>query len=479
LNKVRLESSGLGFGLEALAELLENVPLAIAVTLGPEHRFVFANRLFRSAWASGAASLVGSTAADIGGELWTAEAQDLRAEVYESGEPRERSGAPLRVSSDRELTYWDVKLLPVLDQDQEVSGILMVAANASDRVKAEREAERQARAAAYENERLALAVEAAELGLWEWDVRSGDAFWSDRQKEIFGLEKDRPGSYAFWLAAIHPDDRDRVVAAVQNLLDPESGGQLAIEHRVVHPDGSVRWILSRGRMLYEIVDGRLQPARLLGTVLDITERRAAEESRQLLVRELNHRVKNLFAVASSLVSLTARSATTPKEMAASLRGRLDALSRAHELIRPAIVEDEPRQQATSIAQLVDAVMAPHAGQDGERLVAGGPSVPVGPHAATAVTLMLHELATNATKYGALSDPDGRIRITWMLDGTDVVVTWCEEGGPPVEEEPATTGFGSQLARKSVTGQLEGEVRYEWRREGLQVTMRLPLERLAQ
>jgi two-component sensor histidine kinase len=232
-------------------------------------------------------------------------------------------------------------------------------------------------------------------------------------------------------------------------------------------------------MLYEIVDGRLQPARLLGTVLDITERRAAEDSRQLLVRELNHRVKNLFAVASSLVSLTARSATTPKEMAASLRGRLDALSRAHELIRPAVVDDEPRQQATSIAHLVDAVMAPHAGQDGGRLVAQGPSVPVGPHAATAVTLMLHELATNATKYGALSDPDGRIRITWMTDGTDAVVTWCEEGGPPVEEEPATTGFGSQLARKSVTGQLGGEVRYEWRRQGLQVTMRLPLDRLAQ
>jgi two-component sensor histidine kinase len=232
-------------------------------------------------------------------------------------------------------------------------------------------------------------------------------------------------------------------------------------------------------MLYEIVEGRPQPARLLGTVLDITERREAEDSRQLLVRELNHRVKNLFAVASSLVSLTARDSMTPKEMATSLRGRLDALSRAHELIRPAIVEEEPRQQATSIAQLVDAVMAPHAGQDSQRLMAGGPSVPVGPHAATAVTLMLHELATNATKYGALSNPNGLIRISWMPGGTDVVVTWREEGGPPVEEEPATTGFGSQLARKSVTGQLGGDVHYEWRREGLQVTMRLPLERLAQ
>jgi two-component sensor histidine kinase len=193
---------------------------------------------------------------------------------------------------------------------------------------------------------------------------------------------------------------------------------------------------------------------------------------------LNHRVKNLFAVASSLVSLTARSSTTPKEMATSLRGRLDALSRAHELIRPAVVDEEPRQQATSIGQLVDAIMAPHSGRDGERLVAEGPSVPVGPHAATAVTLMLHELATNATKYGALSSPEGLIRIAWAQDGTDVVVTWNEEGGPPIEEEPATTGFGSKLAQKSVTGQLGGEVRYEWRRGGLRLTMRLPQERLA-
>jgi two-component sensor histidine kinase len=165
-------------------------------------------------------------------------------------------------------------------------------------------------------------------------------------------------------------------------------------------------------------------------------------------------------------------------MATSLRGRLDALARAHELIRPAIVDDEPRQQETSIAQLVDAIMAPHAGRGSERLGVEGPPVAVGPHAATAVTLMLHELATNAIKYGSLSTAEGLVRIAWMRNGTDVVITWVEEGGPPIDGAPPTTGFGSQLARKSVTGQLGGEALYEWRREGLRVTMKVPQDRLA-
>jgi PAS domain S-box-containing protein len=477
LNEVRFQEGG--FGPEALAELLENVPVAIAVTIGPEHRYAFANLLFRSALRFRATNVIGKTAAEVAGDLSTPETEALRARVFETGEPCELSAVPIEHNPGEEPSHWDIKLLPVLDSDNSVIGILTLAANVTDRVTAEAEAQRQARVAAYENERLALAVAATELGLWEWDARTGETFWSDRQKAIFGLPKDRAISYEDWHSALHPDERDRVVPAVHALLDPSSGGQLALEHRIVHPDGTVRWILSRGRMLYEIVNGKLEPARLLGTVLDITERRQAEDARQLLVRELNHRVKNLFAVASSMVSLTARNARTPKDMAVSLRGRLDALSRAHELIRPAVTEDDPPRQGTSVDKLVHAVMEPHVhDQTGARMTVAGPTVPTGPGSATGLTLMLHELATNAAKYGSLSVPEGSVRIDWRLEGPNVSLVWEETGGPAIEGEPASSGFGSQLARKSVTGQLGGEIGYHWRREGLRVEIKLPLERLA-
>jgi PAS domain S-box-containing protein len=479
LNEVRFQAGDVGFGPEALAELLENVPLAIAVTIGAEHRFVFANRLFRSALRHRASNVIGRTAKEVAGDLATPEAQSRRTKVLETGEAAELAAVPIETAPGEEPTYWDIKLLPVLDSDDHVAGVLTLGANVTDRVKAQAEAERQARVAAYENERLALAVAATELGLWEWDARTGETFWSDRQKTLFGLPRDRAVTYDDWHSALHPDDRNRVVPAVHALLDPASGGQLDLEHRIVHPDGTVRWILSRGRMLYEIVDGELKPARLLGTVLDITERRHAEEARQLLVRELNHRVKNLFAVASSMVSLTARSAPTPMAMATSLRGRLDALSRAHELIRPAVAEDDPPRQATTIDMLVRAVMEPHVhDQTGRRLIVEGPPVPTGPSSATGLTLTLHELATNAAKYGAFSVPEGHVRIAWRVADMDVLLTWEEIGGPAVPGAPATTGFGSQLARKSVTGQLGGDIRNHWLSEGLRVEIRLPMDRLA-
>jgi PAS domain S-box-containing protein len=315
--------------------------------------------------------------------------------------------------------------------------------------------------------------------LWEWDVRRGEVFWSERQKAIFGVPADHAVAYESWHSALHPEDRDGVVAHVTNLLDPSSGGQLAVEHRIVRPDGVTRWILSRGRMLYEVIDGELRASRLLGTVLDITERKQAEEERLLLARELNHRVKNLFAVASGMVALTARTAATPKDMGIALRGRLDALARAHDLIQPVIGGTDPERSGTSIADLVHAVLAPYEAADRPgRLDVQGPAVLVGSNAATALTLVLHELATNAAKYGALCVPDGRLSMRWTQEESHVAVHWVESGGPVIESAPTAEGFGSLLARKSIAGQLGGTLAQEWDRDGLRVTIALPVERLA-
>lgn len=476
LSEVRFHGGAEGFSREALSELLENVPLAIAVTLASNHQFAFANRLFRSALSMPSEDLVGRSVSEVMGDRYNPEMRALREKVYATGEAQELKDFPLVLAPDT-TTYWDIKLLPVRDADDQISGILTLGANVTERVKARSEADLQAREAALHNERLALAVEATELGLWEWNAQTGETFWSDRQKEIFGLPKNEPATYEFWLSAIHPEDRDRVVSSVGALSDPRSGGQLHLEHRVVHPDGDIRWIISRGRMLYEISNGELKPARLLGTILDITDRRRSEEVRQLLVQELNHRVKNLFAMTSGMVALTARTAETPKQMAVALLGRIDALARAHELIRPAITGSEPADRETSIEEIVQVVLAPHVNHGTPpQMTIQGPPVRIGPRAATALTLVLHELATNASKYGALSVPGGHVRMTWTCD-TILVLLWQEENGPVIARAPETEGFGSQLARKSVTGQLGGTIAHDWREEGLQVRIDLPLDQL--
>ncbi|MBM6580099.1 PAS domain-containing protein [Microvirga sp. BT689] len=476
LDEIRLKGGADSFSREALSELLENVPLAIAVTLGANQQFAFANRLFRSALSAPDEDLTGQTVQEVMGERYTPELRALREKVYQTGEPQELKDHPL-VLTPGATTYWDIKLLPVRDAGDQVSGILALAAHVSERVRARSEAETKAREIALHNERLALAVEATEMGLWEWNAQTGETFWSDRQKDIFGLPKNEPATYEFWYAAIHPEDREHVVSSVGSLSDPRSGGQLQVEHRIIRPDGDVRWILSRGRMLYEIVNGELKPARVLGTIIDITERRRSEEVRQLLVQELNHRVKNLFAMTSGMIALTARTAETPKQMAAALRGRIEALARAHELIRPAITGSEPTDGETSVDKIVEAILAPHINQGAPSpMILEGPPVPIGPKAATILTLVLHELATNASKYGALSVPEGRLRVTWAR-GVMLTLTWQEEGGPAIQGAPSTEGFGSKLARRSVQDQLGGAISYDWRPEGLQVRIDLPLNQL--
>ena len=179
----------------------------------------------------------------------------------------------------------------------------------------------------FDHERLKLAVEATELGLWEWDMRTGELFWSPRQRAIFGLGADVPVSYTSWSGALHPQDHDWVVAGVAKAIDPAGDGRLQFEHRIVLPSGAVRWVFANALCFFAGTGAERAGTRLLGTVLDITERKRAEEERRLLVQELNHRVKNFFAVAASLVALAARSATSPKAMSESLRGRFIALGR--------------------------------------------------------------------------------------------------------------------------------------------------------
>jgi PAS domain S-box-containing protein len=218
------------------------------------------------------------------------------------------------------------------------------------------------------------------------------------------------------------------------------------------------------------------------TARDITERRRAQEQQNLLVREMSHRVKNLFAVASGLVTLSARSARTPADMAEAVRERLGALARAHGLTRPGLMNGgEKPGQDTTLHALVQTIFAPYVAPERSKdhgfYIITGPCLPIGGNAVTSVALVMHELATNAAKYGALSSPGGYIHIDWSVKKDELLLTWKEHGGPSIDGPAEHEGFGSSLVRRLVTDQFGGQLSYDWKSKGLNIRLSVPVDRL--
>ncbi|HVR90625.1 MAG TPA: chemotaxis protein CheB [Novosphingobium sp.] len=249
---------------------------------------------------------------------------------------------------------------------------------------------------------------------------------------------------------------------------------------IERPDGSRVMVVVNIR---PVENQRGEVTGAINCFYDITERLLHEEQQELLLREMDHRVKNLFAITGGVVSLSARGAATPQEMAEKVQGRLGALATAHQLVRPHRSEAGSAQGETTLAEIVATILRAYTGKDdsGEenRVMIDGPDVVVGGDAVTSVAMVLHELATNAAKYGSLLRPDGSIRVSWTIKRHRLELLWIERGGPPIGTAPLHEGFGSMLARRSVTGQLDGELDYEWNAEGLTARLSAPVERLVQ
>lgn len=219
---------------------------------------------------------------------------------------------------------------------------------------------------------------------------------------------------------------------------------------------------------------------VLCIVSETTERVLVQERQQLLLRETNHRLKNLFAMIDAIINLSARSAQSPQELAHAVRGRLAALLRAKELVRPGLMDTEQTAvERTTIGALVRTIFRPYNDDTSrERITANGPEVVVGSAAVTSVALALHESATNAVKYGALSQLNGSIRIKWDTAGDNFHLEWEEIGGPAIPASPSAQGFGSVLTERSIVGQLGGKIEYDWQPNGLKLRMTIPLDRLS-
>jgi PAS domain S-box-containing protein len=210
---------------------------------------------------------------------------------------------------------------------------------------------------------------------------------------------------------------------------------------------------------------------------DITELTKARDRHQLLMREMSHRVMNLFALSGSIVGLSVCSAKSPQELAESARARLSALARAHVLtFAHGFAEDVDRP--TTLQALVRTIVAPFNESEAPRFTLLGVDAGVSGSAVTSLALLLHEFATNAAKYGAISGPTGTVKIVLAEEGDAVVVYWTERGGPPVDATKAGEGFGALLSRIA-SNQLGGELVRDWRPEGLAIRLSVPRSRLAQ
>lgn len=239
-------------------------------------------------------------------------------------------------------------------------------------------------------------------------------------------------------------------------------------------DVEIRW---RGESRLTI-DYQIAPLRnaegeiilLVPSGVDVTARKDAEAQRQMLILELKHRVQNLFTIASSMVTMTAKSAASTAEMANSLTGRLQALARAHALINPVLI-GEAESLEGGLDALIEAIVAPHVLPGSAQARLGGRHVQLQPDAATGMALIFHELVTNSAKYGALSVSSGLLQIEWSDRGDDLMIQWTEQGGPAIAGLPDRSGFGSRLVRSTVRAQFGGDITYDWAPSGLCVSLR--------
>lgn len=321
----------------------------------------------------------------------------------------------------------------------------------------------------WEPNNLRRALQAAGVSLWSWNVDT-DAFAMDEQGFIhWGLPHSTTVTFEDLSAHIHPADRDRVRAAFT--ATRAIVGAYEIDFRILVGE-VIRWISARGLGN----DSGLHKRLMFGVFLDVTGRKQAEEGHELLAGEMSHRVKNLMAIASGLTRISARSTTTAVEMAEVLTDRLAALGRAHDLVRPL-----PGHQgkAALLGDLISILLAPYEdmGAFSSRIRVAVPRMGIGEASATSLALIIHELATNSLKYGALSVEEGTLDVSGANDGDTLTIVWTERGGPTVEPRNGAEGYGSDLVRRSISGQLGGALAYDWSSEGVIVTLKMQEDRL--
>ncbi|WP_284419799.1 MULTISPECIES: sensor histidine kinase [unclassified Bradyrhizobium] len=322
-------------------------------------------------------------------------------------------------------------------------------------------------------ERLRSAVEVGRLGLWDWNVTTGEVYWSDEHFRMEGYDVGEVApSYEAWTARLHPEDRAETEAALRRAMDLRE--DYAREFRVIHPNRSVRWLYGRGRFFY---DEAGRATRMTGAMIDVTERREWEERQTVLVAELQHRTRNLLGVVRSMADKTARASADLTDFRARFRDRLDTLSRVQGLLSRLKEHDR-----VTFDDLIRSELSAVAGTS-ERVRLGGPAgVRLRSSTVQMLAMAIHELATNAVKYGALAQPSGRLAVVWSLERAGagqrpwLHIEWRESGVdmPPPGVVPGGTGQGRELIELALPYQLSARTSYKFAPGGVSCTISIPV-----
>jgi PAS domain S-box-containing protein len=304
-----------------------------------------------------------------------------------------------------------------------------------------------------------LALASGHMGSWDWEVESDTWLWDEGQGRIFGVEQeDFTPSLEKIRKFIHHDDLTIFTRAIESL--GRETPSFDVELRILRPSGDLRWcrLVTAAQL-----DGGGKLVRLSGVTADITERKEAEAKQALLAREVDHRAKNALAVVQAIVRLARRDDI--QEFITGVEGRINALAQTHELL------SRSRWEGADVQRLVQEELAPFEGATPPRVSAIGPSMMVSPENAQTVAIALHELATNAVKYGALSAPEGRVDVSWSSFEDRLTLIWKESGGPKIVA-PTTKGFGTKIITASFSDPRRGKVVFDWRPDGLICTLEM-------
>ncbi len=316
---------------------------------------------------------------------------------------------------------------------------------------------------------LRLAVDAACVALWSWNLADDRFAMDQRAFDLWGLPWAQSVTFENLSAHIHPADRDRVHAAFTATRSVP--GPYEIDFRIMVGD-DIRWISARGRA----DEAGAADSAMFGIFLDVTGRKQAEEGSELLAGEMSHRVKNLLAIAAGLTEITSRSAGSVEEMTGELTRRLTSLGRAHDLVRPL---PGAQGKAALLGDLLAILLSPYedTGAFSGRIRVAVPRMGVGEKTATTLAMVVHELATNSVKHGALSTDTGTLDLSGRTEEDQVHLIWSETGGPRIADVPEMAGFGSRMILRSVATQLAGSLSYDWQSSGLVATLVMRKDRM--
>jgi PAS domain S-box-containing protein len=416
---------------------------------------------------------MGLPARTVWAEIWDVIGPQIDHVMSGSGATwHENQLVPITRHGKLENVYWTYSFSPIDDDtvSDGVGGVLVICTETTQQVLSLERSSKELNdhmLAHIAAERLASIVESSDDAIISKDLNSIIRSWNRGAARIFGYSEEEAIGQS--VTMLIPEDS----------LDQED----LILSRIVKGERIDHFETVRKRKDGTLVDVSLtvSPVRdssgnIVGAskvARDITETRKAREKQKLLVREMSHRIKNIFAVASGVVAASAKSATTPKELARAIQSRLGALARAHDLT---LQGDHEGARAGNIplAELVRTILSPYDDSRGNISITG-PEIECGPGVATAFALLLHEFATNSVKYGALSDHAGNINVIWNA-GKTLVMTWTETGSGAAEPSADQQGFGSFLVKATVGG-LGGTIERDWQPGGLVITLAIPRNRL--